>query len=123
MTKQNKRTDAKGQENLAAAADAHSLNNIPLSKAEFLELIRAAYPQLADQVLDGKRISPGTFNEVKSWVEEFPSFLKRHKLSGKWIINADETRLVIGPGKVTPNVMASARRDKVSQKEGPQWQA
>eukprot|EP00727_Mastigamoeba_balamuthi_P001331 m51a1_g11195 hypothetical protein (82) ;mRNA; r:2989-3347 len=60
------------------------------------------YPQLADPSgLDRKRISPGTFNEVKSWVEEFPH----------------ETRLVINPGKVTPNVMASARRDKVSQKE------
>ena len=101
---------------LCQAAKAYSMCNTPLSKEEFLDLVKQVHPELSGSELCGwyekfrgrwsdrlcvhstqgisaSRVSHKTLGDVLAWVEKFPSYIDSNGLSWKHIINADKTRV------------------------------
>jgi hypothetical protein len=125
---------------LVAELDAHSLQHTPLSKEEFLSLVKRLHPDRKDQSLLGwyrgfmdrwknklctraadglseSRISPDTLASVEDWVEAWPSYLKKNGLSEKFIVNADETRLSLTKSGFKQKLITGRHGFKSSRKE------
>ena len=125
---------------LAAAADARSLCAIPFKKQEFIALAKHLRPDLeshslrswfldfmtrwksrlgvnASKGLEGERLDPATLVNCERWVQEYPEYLRRYKLSEKNTINADETRIRTNFGSKGEITINTVRREKHSRKE------
>jgi len=125
---------------LAAWADAHSLKDIPLSRQEFFVLVKGLRPDLANknlqtwflgfmqrwsdklcersaEALTAERSSTASIPSVELFVIEFPRFVMRHHLSEKWIINVDETRIIINSTSLAKKAIVTKRRSKHRCKE------
>lgn len=125
----------KQEQSLVATLDAFSLLNRPLDRQGFFRIVKelkkddsewdprgwfgrfmerweGKLTERSIKELSHSRVETSTLDNVKSWVEWFPSWMEKNNLSSKWIINADETRVTIEGAQHTSKVITGKRKNK-----------
>ena len=73
--------------------------------ASFLERHDAYLTQRKGHEMKPDRLGDKVLNDIDEWVEYFPSWVHENDINQDWIINADETRVLLPAGQKGPKVV------------------